>query len=87
MKPLLLSLRFSTGRTKIREKKEFRADLIRECVEEMTRVDNAVDLIYLALEGKASRLNVPVEQLGPAADLGLYPDRPSDFRVPGKPSR
>ena len=49
-------------------------------------LDNAVDLICLALEGKASRLNVPVEQLGPAADLGPYPAGPADFRVPGQPS-
>jgi cytidylate kinase len=49
-------------------------------------LDNAVDLICLALEGKASRLNVPVEQLGPSADLTPYPTRPADFRVPGQPS-
>src|SRR5436190_2679045 len=49
-------------------------------------LDSAVDQICLALEGKASRLNVPVQQLGPAADLGPYPARPADFRVPGQPS-
>jgi CMP/dCMP kinase len=49
-------------------------------------LDKAVDLICLALEGKASRLSVPVEQLGPAADLAPYPDKPADFRVPGQPS-
>ena len=45
-----------------------------------------VDLVCLALEGKASRLNVPVEQLGPAADLAPYAAKPADFRVPGQPS-
>ena len=50
-------------------------------------LDNGVNLICLALEGKASRFNVPVEQLGPAADLAPYPTRPADFRVPGQPSR
>jgi cytidylate kinase len=49
-------------------------------------LDSAVDQICLALEGKASRLNVPIEQLGPAADLVPYPDKPADFRVPGQPS-
>lgn len=49
-------------------------------------LDNAVDLICLALEGKASRLNVAVEQLGPAADLAPYPGRVADFRVPGQSS-
>ena len=48
-------------------------------------LDRAVDLICLALEGKASRLSVPVEQLGPAADLAPYPGKPADFRVPGPP--
>ncbi len=49
-------------------------------------LDSAVDQICLALEGKASRLSVPVEQLGPAADLTPYPDKPADFRAPGRPS-
>jgi cytidylate kinase len=49
-------------------------------------LDSVVDQICLALEGKASRLSVPAEQLGPAADLAPYPDRPADFRVPGQPS-
>jgi len=49
-------------------------------------LDNAVDLICLALEGKASRLSVPVEQLGPAADVAPYAARPADFRVPGQSS-
>jgi len=46
--------------------------------------DSAVDQICLALEGKASRLSVPVEQLGPAAGLAPYPGKPADFRVPGQ---
>jgi len=49
-------------------------------------LDSTVEQIYLALKGKASRLGVPVEQLGPAADVAPYPDRPADFRVPGQPS-
>jgi cytidylate kinase len=49
-------------------------------------LDSAVDQIFLALEGKASQLSVPVEQLGPAAGLAPYPDRPADFRVPGQTS-
>src|SRR5437764_4799892 len=49
-------------------------------------LDIAVDQICLALEGKASRLSVPVEQLGPAADLAPYTGKPADFRVPGQPS-
>ena len=44
-------------------------------------LDSAVDLICLALEFKASRLNVPVEELGPAAHLAPYPGQPADFRV------
>jgi cytidylate kinase len=47
-------------------------------------LDSAVDQICLALEGKASRLSVPVEQLGPAAGLAPYPGKPADFRVPGQ---
>ncbi len=46
-------------------------------------LDSAVDLICLALEFKASRLSVPVEELGPAAHLAPYPGQPADFRVPG----
>ncbi len=49
-------------------------------------LDSAVNQICLALEGKASRLSMPVEQLGPAADLAPYPGKPADFRVPGQPS-
>jgi cytidylate kinase len=49
-------------------------------------LDSAVDLICLALEGKASRLSVPVEELGPAAGLAPYPGKPADFRVLGESS-
>ena len=49
-------------------------------------LDSAVDQICLALEEKANRLSVPVEQLGPAAGLAPYPGKPADFRVPGQPS-
>jgi cytidylate kinase len=49
-------------------------------------LDSAVDLICLSLERKASRLSVPVEELGPAAGLALYAGRPADFRVPGQSS-
>ena len=49
-------------------------------------LDSAVDQICLALEGKASRLGVPVEQLGPAAGLAPYPGKAADFRVPGQAS-
>jgi cytidylate kinase len=49
-------------------------------------LDSAVDLICLAVERKASRLSVPVEELGPAAGLGSYGGQPADFRVPGQSS-
>lgn len=49
-------------------------------------LDNTVDQICLALEEKASRLSVPVEQLGPAADVAPYATRPADFRVTEQPS-
>jgi CMP/dCMP kinase len=49
-------------------------------------LETAVDLICIALEGKASRLNMPVEQLGPAADVALYAATPADFRVTERPS-
>src|SRR6266567_4493790 len=49
-------------------------------------LDSTVNQICLALEGKASRLSVPVEQLGPAADLAPYPGKAADFRVPPRSS-
>lgn len=45
-------------------------------------LEDAVDLIGLALEGKAGRLVVPAEALGPAAGLARYADRPGDFGPP-----
>jgi len=49
-------------------------------------LDSTVNLICNALEAKASRLSVPQEQLGPGADLALYPGKPTDFRVQGHSS-
>jgi CMP/dCMP kinase len=49
-------------------------------------LESAVDLICLAVERKASRLGVPVEELGPAAGLAAYPGKPADFRAPGQSS-
>src|SRR5947209_6808196 len=49
-------------------------------------LDSAMDQICLALEGKANRISVPVEQLGPAAGLAPYPGRAADFRGLGQPS-
>lgn len=49
-------------------------------------LESAVDLISLALERKASRLSVPVEDLGPAAGLVPYTGKPADFRTSGRSS-
>lgn len=49
-------------------------------------LDSSVDQICLALAHKASQLNVPMEELGPAAGLSRYPGQPADFLVPQKPS-
>lgn len=49
-------------------------------------LESAVDLICLALERKASRLSVPMEDLGPAAGLVPYTSKPADFRTPGRSS-
>ena len=49
-------------------------------------LESAVDLICLASERKASRLSVPVEELGPAAGLAAYAGKPSDFAAPGQSS-
>lgn len=49
-------------------------------------LDSAVDQICLALEQKASRLGVPVEQLGPAADVSLYASQPADFPAMQEPA-
>ena len=48
-------------------------------------LDHIVDEICLALEHKANRLSVPVEELGPAAGLTHYPSQPADFPVPPQP--
>jgi cytidylate kinase len=45
-------------------------------------LDSVVDMICLALERKARRLSVPLEEVGPATGLPRYPTRPSDFRPP-----
>jgi cytidylate kinase len=51
-------------------------------------LDGAVDLICQALENKASRLGVPVEELGPAAGLAPYPGKPApSFIVSPGPQR
>ncbi|GAC1501331.1 MAG: cytidylate kinase-like family protein [Ktedonobacteraceae bacterium] len=49
-------------------------------------LDRIVDLVYLALENKASRLAVPVENLGPAAGLAPYPGKAADFSMPSRSS-
>jgi CMP/dCMP kinase len=49
-------------------------------------LDRIVDLVCLALEDKASRLDVPVEELGPAAGLAPYQGRPADFSVSSRSS-
>lgn len=45
-------------------------------------LDAAVDLIELALERKAQRLELPAEALGPGAGAAPYPGRPADLRPP-----
>ncbi|GAC1398450.1 MAG: cytidylate kinase-like family protein [Ktedonobacteraceae bacterium] len=45
-------------------------------------LDSIASLIITALEEKAKRLSVPVEQLGPASGLARYPGRPGDLRPP-----
>jgi len=47
-------------------------------------LDQAVDLICLALQHKAERLSVSVGELGPGAGLSAYPGKPGDFRPPQK---
>ena len=49
-------------------------------------LDRIVDLICQALEGKASRISVPLEELGPAAGLSRYPGQPADSPVSPQPS-
>ena len=45
-------------------------------------IDSIAALIVTALEDKAKRLTVPVEQLGPASGLARYPGRVGDLRPP-----
>ncbi len=45
-------------------------------------LDQAVDLIILALQQKASRLTIPTEELGPGAGLARYTRRPADLHLP-----
>ena len=44
-------------------------------------LDSVVDQICLALVNKAKRLNVPEEELGPAAGMLPYQGQPGDFAV------
>jgi cytidylate kinase len=48
-------------------------------------LDDAVDLITLALERKARRLALPAAELGPGAGLSPYPTLPEDVRLPDAP--
>jgi cytidylate kinase len=45
-------------------------------------LDSAVDLIILALQRKARKLDVSAEALGPGMGLSRYPGRPKDFHPP-----
>ncbi|MDQ2904467.1 MAG: cytidylate kinase-like family protein [Chloroflexota bacterium] len=45
-------------------------------------LDSAIDLVSLALERKASQLDLPLEALGPGAGVSRYPQQPGDFRPP-----
>ena len=45
-------------------------------------LDSIVSLLIAALANKASRMNIPVEQLGPGAGLTRYPGHPGDLRSP-----
>jgi len=47
-------------------------------------LDQAVDLICLAVQHKAGRLSVTTGELGPGAGLSPYPSKPGDFRPPEK---
>ena len=44
-------------------------------------LDRTVDLIVLALTGKAEQLDLPLEQLGPGAEMTPYPGPLHDFSV------
>jgi cytidylate kinase len=45
-------------------------------------LDQAVDLLYLALQHKAQHLTTPTGELGPATGLPRYPGQPGDIRPP-----
>ena len=45
-------------------------------------LDQAVELISVALQEKATRLSLPTEELGPGAGQPRYAGRPGDFRPP-----
>ncbi|MBV9229217.1 MAG: cytidylate kinase-like family protein [Chloroflexi bacterium] len=45
-------------------------------------LENAIDLICLALQQKAKLLSTPSGELGPAAGLARYPGLPGDIRPP-----
>lgn len=45
-------------------------------------LDDAVELLALALARKAARIAVPEEELGPAGGVGRYPGAPGDFSAP-----
>ena len=45
-------------------------------------LDDAVELICLALERKGQRLSVPDEELGPGAGMPRYPAAPGDIALP-----
>jgi cytidylate kinase len=47
-------------------------------------LDQAVELICLALQDKAQALSLPAQELGPARGLAPYPSRPADLRAPGR---
>jgi cytidylate kinase len=43
-------------------------------------LDNAVDLLYFALQHKEQRLTTPTGELGPATGMPRYPGQPGDIR-------
>lgn len=47
-------------------------------------LDQAVDVICLALQHKAERLSIATGELGPVAGLPPYPGKPEDFLPPEK---
>lgn len=49
-------------------------------------LDDAVDLLCLALERKGNRLALPPEALGPGTGLAPYAGPPGDFRPPQRDS-